>query len=422
MIKMNRTLTSVSVALLGVIFLTGLCRPILAETGASQPALRPTPVKIDPGPIYGDATRAFQGIPGVAVAPNGRLWAVWYAGGEGEGPENYVIGATSSDGGRTWSEARFVIDPDGDVRAYDPVPWVDPDGRLWVFYSQSYRWWDGRAGVWAVTTDEPGEARPRWSEPRRLADGIMMNKPTVASDGSWLFPIAVWSHEPASNPSAARFVPDAQRHWNPDTVGTHVYRSTDRGQTVRRLGTANIANVRFEEHMIVERGDGSLWLLARTQDRDGRGMAESISTDGGRTWLEGRTASIPHNRSRFFIRRLQSGRLLLVKHNPDMDMVWLTREEVPAYWRERSHLTAYLSDDDGETWHGGLLLDERLAVSYPDGDQGADGRIYLIHDYNRHTDREILLSSITEEDIAAGKLVDPESRLRLLVNKAGSGQ
>ncbi len=393
-----------------------------AETENDDPALLPTPVDTDPGESYADDTRQFQGIPGIAAAPNGRLWVVWYAGGTGEGPENYVIGVTSSDGGSSWSEPRFVIDPTGDVRAYDPVPWVDPEGRLWVFYSQSYRWWDGRAGVWAATTDEPGEARPSWNTPRRLADGIMMNKPTVLEDGSWLFPIAVWSHEPASDPDHGRYVPDPYRRWDPDNVGTHVYRSRDAGEALERIGTADIANVRFEEHMIVEKEDESLWLLARTQDRDGRGMAESFSTDGGHTWSPGETSDIPHIRSRFFIRHLDSGRLLLVKHNPQMDTLWLTDEDVPAYWQERSHLTAYLSDDDGESWYGGLLLDERIAVSYPDGDQAEDGRIFIAYDYNRHTDKEILVASITEEDITAGELVDPESRLRILVNQATANE
>jgi hypothetical protein len=44
----------------------------------------------------------------------------------------------------------------------------------------------------------------------------------------------------------------------------------------------------------------------------------------------------------------------MVRHNPPTIAI-------------RSHLTAYLSDDDGRSWHGGLLLDERNGVSYPDG-------------------------------------------------------
>ena len=43
----------------------------------------------------------------------------------------------------------------------------------------------------------------------------------------------------------------------------------------------------------------------------------------------------------------------------------------------RVQLSAWLSDDDGKTWQGGLVLDERKGISYPDGFQ-APGR-YDLH-------------------------------------------
>ena len=49
-------------------------------------ALAAAPVVWSPGEAYGNATRRFQGIPGIERAANGRLWATWYAGGDGEGP------------------------------------------------------------------------------------------------------------------------------------------------------------------------------------------------------------------------------------------------------------------------------------------------------------------------------------------------
>ncbi len=54
---------------------------------------------------------------------------------------------------------------------------------------------------------------------------------------------------------------------------------------------------------------------------------------------------MPHPTSRFFVRRLKSGALLLVKHGPLDKRV------------KREQLTAFVSDDDGKTWQGGLLLD-----------------------------------------------------------------
>lgn len=395
----------------------GLTLQLLAQPAGGDPALQPVPAIAEPGSSYLLEQRLFQGIPGLARAPGGRLWATWYGGGADEGPDNYVMLATSADNGRTWSQIVRVIDPPGLVRAYDPGLWLDPQGRLWWFYMQSYGHWDGRSGVWAVTTGEPDKAAPHWSEPRRLMDGIMMNKPTVRRNGDWLFPVSIWADAPAQNlpPSDRKFVPPQQWHWDAATVGAHVYRSRDQGQSFEDLAKVRTKEPSPDEHMIVERRDSSLWMLIRHRG----GIAESVSRDGGQTWAAPQQSGIPHTISRFFIRRLQSGKLLLIKHhNPGIDPAWMQGGAIPKVKQGRSHLAAFLSSDDGATWTGGLLLDERNNVSYPDGDQAPDGRIFVIYDFNRKADREILVATFTEGDITAGKLVNPESRLRLLVNTA----
>lgn len=87
-------------------------------------------------------------------------------------------------------------------------------------------------------------------------------------------------------------------------------------------------------------------------------------------------------------------------------------------WKGRSHLTALLSEDDGKTWPYTLLLDERNEVSYPDAKEAADGYIYVTYDWERVTQREILMARFTEEDILKGQLSSPNGKLRILVNKA----
>jgi hypothetical protein len=153
--------------------------------------------------------------------------------------------------------------------------------------------------------------------------------------------------------------------------------------------------------MVVQRRDGSLWMLVRTM----YGIGQSTSRDGGRTWSPG-TRYADHVVTRFFIRRLKSGRLLVVRHDPPSG-------------KGRSHLTAHLSDDDGATWKYRMLLDERNSVSYPDGTQAPDGTIYIIYDRERTGAREILMSAFTEKDVEAGQPTSPKARLRVLVNKAG---
>ncbi|MDA0809160.1 MAG: serine hydrolase [Planctomycetota bacterium] len=357
----------------------------LANAFLQTPAYVGTPKQ----PEHSPGNRAFQGIPSLAVAPGGRLWANWYAGiTPGEDHNNYVAVTTSGDGGKSWREV-LVIDPDGPgpIRTFDPELWVDPTGRLWVFWAQSQGHDGSVAGVWCVRTDNPDDEQPEWSQPRRLTDGIMMCKPVVLSSGEWVLPASTWR---ATDNSARMIV------------------STSLGRSWSLHGACNVpTDVRaFDEHIITERKDGSLWLLARTK----YGIGESVSTDRGRTWPELTPSKIAHPSARFFVRRLNSGNLLLVKHGAVDQRTG------------RSHVTAFVSSDDGSTWSGGLLLDERSGVSYPDGQQTADGLIHIIYDFSRTGSRHILMATFREEDVAAGKPVSDDVRLRQLVSEASGGQ
>lgn len=337
-----------------------------------------------PGPEYADSVRMFQGIPGIERVANNRLWAAWYGGGIDEDQHNSIFLSTSGDDGRSWQPV-LVLDPDGaePLRAFDPCLWRDPTGKLWLFWSQETYGQYATKEVLAITTTDPDVGAAKWSAPRQICKGVMMNKPTVTADGKWLLPVATWSANGSSR----------------------VIASSDNGSTFTELGAANIPDVKrrnYDEHMIVERKDDSLWMLVRTND----GIGESVSIDAGKTWSDVVPSKIQHPVSRFFIRRLASSRLLLVRHNP------------PNNGKTRSHLTAFLSDDDGRTWKGGLLLDERDWVSYPDGVQSSDGSIRVIYDHQRKTEKEILMAAFTETDVLEGKIISPESRLRVLVNQA----
>ena len=378
-------------------------------------ARTPVPPDLSPGPEYAEDKRLFQGIPGIERAPGGRLWATWYAGGQGESPLNYVLLASSADDGATWSPPVLVIDPPGRVRAQAPNLWLDPTGRLWLFWGQSHTLHDGRWGVWALTTGNPDDERPAWSAPRRLNDGVMLNKPMVRGNGEWLLPISLPTPEVLKNEK--RMLPAFLRAYilalmTPEEIegvearhGAYVYVSTDNGASLAPRGRAQTPeeHVTHCEHMVVERRDGSLWMLLRTS----YGIGQSVSADGGATWTPVVESDIPHTTSRFYLGRLRSGALLLVKHGPMQ----------PSEPISRSHLTAYLSTDDGGTWSGGLLVEERVC-SYPDAAQAPDGAIYLIYDHGRRREKEILMAVFTEEDLAAGRFVSSRARQRVLINKA----
>ena len=335
---------------------------------------------------------------GIERTPQGRLWACWVAG--GDSPKAFFVLATSDDSGETWSKPRLVLDSHERGMPVERsilvgALWTDPLGRLWLIFDQSMDMFDGRAGVWATVCDNPDGDEPRWSEPRRIWHGVTLNKPTVLSNNEWMLPISL-----DQRPGFRKFK-GCFKELDP-LRGANVFVSADKGATWERRGAVPFPNPDWHEHMIVERKDLSLWMLART----GKGIMESVSTDGGRSWSPPVASAIKHPVARFHIRRLSSGRLLLVKHGATIDK-----------HDGRSQLTAWLSDDDGKSWQGGLMLDERKGISYPDGFQAPDGRIFISYDRNRDTDGEILLAKFTEEDVLAGKLVDPQSKLTMLISR-----
>jgi hypothetical protein len=150
---------------------TLLFTPLAALHAADAPSLQPPQHLAPPRADQAETNRAFTGIPSMAVAPKGRLWASWYAGvTPGEDLNNYVVLSTSSDNGATWQEV-LTVDPDagGPVRSFDPELWVSPDGRLFFSWAQMEKGRrDAALGVWCIETSEPDSAQPTWSKPRRI--------------------------------------------------------------------------------------------------------------------------------------------------------------------------------------------------------------------------------------------------------------
>ena len=362
-------------------------------------ALVPPVLNTSPLPDYDYEQLNYGMTIGIERTPGGRLWACWVAG--GDSPAAYFVLATSDDDGQTWSKPRLVVDSHSkDLPRERSILvgnlWTDPLGRLWLIFEQSMDMFDGRAGVWATLCENPDADVPTWSATRRIWHGVTLNKPTVLSTVEWMLPISL-DQRGGGGPFKGCFAElDPMR-------GANVFVSRDEGTTWERRGMATFPNPDWHEHMIVERKDSSLWMLARTA----KGIMESISTDGGRTWsMATEPEGIRQPNARFHVRRLLSGRLLLVKHGDRIDA-----------HQGRVQLSAWLSDDDGKTWQGGLVLDERKGISYPDGFQAPDGTIYISYDRKRATDGEILLARFTEEDILSGKLSGPKSKLRILISR-----
>jgi sialidase-1 len=80
---------------------------------------------------------------------------------------------------------------------------------------------------------------------------------------------------------------------------------------------------------------------------------------------------------------------------------------------------AFLSSDEGKTWHDSLIIDSRTDISYPTGFQSPDGYIYISYDYKRTQKGEVMMAKFNEEDILAEKLVSEKGQLGMLISKPG---
>ncbi|MFW5980973.1 MAG: sialidase family protein [bacterium] len=339
--------------------------------------------------IINNKKRLWQGIPGLEKTENGRIFVTWFSGGDKEPhSENKIYICYSDNKSETFTEPALIVDPSGKNRAFDPNLWIDSDNKLWLIYNRGNKE-NAEHGIYARICVNPDKSILDWDE-EFLIDldvpfNFRLNKPIVLSSGSWIMPVTY-----ATEPTYGWFANQKQLQ------GVAI--STDKGQSWTLHGELKAPHWALE-NMIVELNDGRLWMLIRTGDGF---LWESFSSDGGKTWSSASPSNISNPGSRFFIRRLNSGDLLLVNHYK---------------YTGRSHLTAQISTDEGKTWNEGLLLDEREGVSYPDGVQDNNGKIWIVYDRDRKGAGEILLATFHEEDVIAGENKSGDVNLKQIVNK-----
>ncbi len=348
-------------------------------------------IDTEPGEAYGERFRFWQGCPTILRTPGGRLFAGWYSGGVGEPDlENYNLLVRSEDGGMTWSRPELVISgrPEENYIAIDIQLWLDPLDRMWLFFAKIScapgakptdpdHW-----TTWAMVCDDPDAEKLRWSGPRFIVTGFLRTQPAVLSNGTWVM---------CAYDRSSKYLCYA--------------RSRDEGKTWEQCRAAERLSDTFDETMILERSDHTLLMFAR--DKTPLLVRTESADPAGTEWKPAEYTSLLSGCSRFYLRRLKSGRVLLIRNDAA---------------GSRTYLVAELSEDDGETWKYRLLLDPGTpplrSVSYPDAVETPDGTLLIVYDCGRVTFKEIRMARITEEDIMAGKLVDYSSYLARIISKA----
>lgn len=294
----------------------------------------------------------------------GKLVAAWFAG-KREGHRHVGIWA-SYHNGDSWEEPTPVADGTGlDDRVrpcWNPVLFQPRDGPLMLFYKvgiKPRKWW----GM-LMTSEDGGRT---WSPPGRLPDGIYgpaKNKPLQLDNGALLCPSSTEA-----------------RGWH-----VHFELTRDFGRTWERIGPVRDGRgLAAIQPALLSYPDGTLQALCRTRKKV---IASTRSSDGGRTWSELASLSLPNPNSGIDAVTLRDGRQLLVYNHAS---------------RHRSPLNAAVSLD-GRHWEDVLTLEDgRGEFSYPAVIQASDGRIHVTYTYKRRTIKHVVLDPARLEPSLKGR-------------------
>lgn len=303
----------------------------------------------------------FVHVATIARSPSGTLVVACIGGPRAEPePDNVIAVARSFDNGRTWTTLEGVVDPPDGWRAYDPVLWTRPDGKVWTQWGEGdcpgFRKGDRAGRTFAgILSVDGAEVAIRDVEPwvGRRPGNWAVNPPIILNSGRWIVPMQDGRYQ------YARTSDDGGRTW-----------------VNREPATTEEIPGGLDEMTVIQRSDGKLWALYRT--RGGR-LSEGFSDDEGDSWRDVRETGIPNPGTKPFLLKLTSGRVLLLNNATFASRVGYKNRPPADQYAGRSFLTAALSEDDGRTFCAELALDRDRFVCYPSAVQDPDGVIHLVY-------------------------------------------
>ncbi|ADB37853.1 sialidase family protein [Spirosoma linguale] len=295
----------------------------------------------------------------IAETPQG-LMTAWFGGTRERHPDVgiWVSSATKS-GWTTPVEVATGVQADGKrLPCWNPVLFQVPKGELLLFYKvgpSPSTWW----GMLKRSTD----GGKSWSAAERLPDGIagpIKNKPVLLPSGVLLCPSSSEDH-----------------NWR-----VHFEQTSDWGKTWQRTEAINdgVNDGAIQPSILFHPG-GQLQALCRSQ-RTGF-IAETWSTDGGKSWSPLQKTTLPNPNSGTDAVTLADGRQVLV-YNP-------VSPTPGKSGGPRTPLEVAISSD-GKTWKTLAVLENTPGeYSYPAVIQTADGLLQITYTWKRQRIRHVVV-------------------------------
>jgi predicted neuraminidase len=293
------------------------------------------------------------------VLTSGDLLLVYY-GGEGEyARDTAVFLARKPKGSASWTPP-VVVAKDPLCSLGNAVIWQAPDQTVWLFYvvRPGATWSSSR--IAAKLSRDLGKT---WSDPTILAwDAGMMvrNRPIVLASGEYLLPVY---HERGDDTESV--APDSTSTFLKYNPQSRAWRQA--GSIRSPKGNIQPAPVEIEPNHLVaycrRGGDynpSTIGWIVRSESRD-----------GGESWTEGADTAFPNPNAAVDFLKLQSGSLLLVYNNSQVD---------------RSPLTVALSDDRDRSYtHQRDIATGPDSFAYPIAFQDPEGLIHVIYTSDRRS-------------------------------------
>lgn len=327
----------------------------------------------------------------------GEFLAAWFGGEFESSSDSVILTSKYIKEKGTWSQPKVTVNVYKHA-AGNPRIFRGPDNALWLIVPINYgKWCAGGSELFLKRSFDDGES---WTDLERFCPEYKVlgkNKPIRLTNGTWIIPL---EYEPAGD-VCFLYSDDNGSNWNMSNV--------DSGDAY------------LDQPTVVENPDSS--LLAYMRSWDGL-IFQTRSKDFGKTWTKAEPTALRNNNSGIDMTILKSGKLILA-HNPTAlgsrgDVVLYgdpkkvpVRYLIPAFqdyisdlvfdedhqmmdfsekegrygypsWGPRTPLVLSVSDDNGNHWHQGIVLEDKPGeYSYPCVIQDSAGLIHVFYTWNR---------------------------------------
>jgi alpha-L-rhamnosidase len=310
----------------------------------------------------------------IAETPKG-LIAAWF-GGTKEGNKDVCIWI-SHFANNQWSEPKKVADgiinDSTRYACYNPVLYQVPNGELLLFYKIG-----PNVAGWKGYMIRSSDNGQTWGKREALPDGFLgpiKNKPELINS-TLLCPSST-----------------EKTGWK-----AHIEITKDWGKTWAKTDAINDGKtIEAIQPSILKYKDCTLQILCRSRNTT---LNQSFSNDGGKTWSAMTATNLPNNNSGTDAVTLKDGRQLLVYNHAIPSASWVKGKG------PRTPLNVAISND-GKQWHTVVILEDSPVsqYSYPSVIQTKDGLIHIVYTWRRERIKHVVIdpTKIQTQPIVNGK-------------------